>query len=129
MDRWLARVALMLSLTKSVADAADFAPLKGACEAVITILDSVQAVKDNQYALYTTVLQTAFPNPKPTLLEDMRTILGVLAVAKETLDMKTLTDLLVMDPWTVEYICSALRPVLEFDGGLRFRHQSFVDFF
>ncbi|CAG7853486.1 SubName: Full=Uncharacterized protein {ECO:0000313/EMBL:CCA77067.1}; Flags: Fragment [Serendipita indica DSM 11827] len=80
-------------------------------------------------ALYTTVLQTAFLNPKPTLLEDMRTILGVLAVAKETLDMKTLTDLLVMDPWTVEYICSALRPVLEFDGGLRFRHQSFVDFF
>ncbi|CAG7845869.1 COMPASS-like H3K4 histone methylase component WDR5B {ECO:0000303/PubMed:19567704} Short=AtWDR5B {ECO:0000303/PubMed:19567704} [Serendipita indica DSM 11827] len=67
-------------------------------------------------ALYTTVLQTAFPNPKPTLLEDIRTILGVLAVAKETLDMKTLTDLLVMDPWTVEYICSALRPVLEFDG-------------
>ncbi|CCA76370.1 hypothetical protein PIIN_10363, partial [Serendipita indica DSM 11827] len=33
MDKWLARVALMLSLTKSIADAAEFAPLKGACEA------------------------------------------------------------------------------------------------
>ncbi|CCA77067.1 hypothetical protein PIIN_11052, partial [Serendipita indica DSM 11827] len=80
-------------------------------------------------SLYTTVLQTAFPNPRPTLMEDIRTILGGLAVAKETLDMKTLTNLLAMDPWTVEHICGALRPVLEFDGGLRFRHQSFVDFF
>ena len=41
-DRWLARAAFMLSLTKSVADAADFAPLKGACEAVVTLLDSIQ---------------------------------------------------------------------------------------
>ncbi|CAG7848072.1 COMPASS-like H3K4 histone methylase component WDR5B {ECO:0000303/PubMed:19567704} Short=AtWDR5B {ECO:0000303/PubMed:19567704} [Serendipita indica DSM 11827] len=80
-------------------------------------------------SLYTTVLQTAFPNTSATSPEDIRTILGVLAVAKETLDMKTLTDLLAMDPWTVEHICGALRPVLEFDGGLRFRHQSFVDFF
>ncbi|CCA77319.1 hypothetical protein PIIN_11296, partial [Serendipita indica DSM 11827] len=57
MDKWLARVALMLSLTKGIADAAEFAPLKGACEAVVTILDSVQAIKDNQYA-WSDLLQT-----------------------------------------------------------------------
>ncbi|CAG7845863.1 Uncharacterized WD repeat-containing protein alr2800, partial [Serendipita indica DSM 11827] len=91
-----------------------------------TVIEYLRAGMDS---LYTTVLQTAFPNPRPTLMEDIRTILGGLAVAKETLDMKTLTNLLAMDPWTVEHICGALRPVLEFDGGLRFRHQSFVDFF
>ena len=41
-DRWLARAALMLSLTKSIADAVEFAPLKGACEAVVTLLESIQ---------------------------------------------------------------------------------------
>ena len=41
-DKWLARAAFMLSLTKSVADAVEFAPLKGACEAVVTLLDSIQ---------------------------------------------------------------------------------------
>ena len=33
-----------------------------------------------------------------------------------------------MDSWTVEHICNGLRSVLESEGGLRFRHQSFVDF-
>ena len=41
-DKLLPRVALMLNLIKSIADAAEFAPLKGACEAVATLLDSIQ---------------------------------------------------------------------------------------
>ena len=41
-DRWLARAALILDLTKSAADAAGLAPLKGACEAMVTLLGSIQ---------------------------------------------------------------------------------------
>ena len=41
-DRWLARAALILDLTKSAADAAGLAPLKGACEGMVTLLGSIQ---------------------------------------------------------------------------------------
>ena len=79
-------------------------------------------------ALYTTVLCTAFPDAESELLQEMRTILATIIVAQETLGLQTLADLLAIDRWTVEHICNALRPVLEIDGGVRFRHQSFVDF-
>ena len=41
-DRWLARAALILDLTKSAADAGGLAPLKGACEGMVTLLGSIQ---------------------------------------------------------------------------------------
>ena len=41
-DRWLARAALILDLTKSAADAGGLAPLKGACEGMVTPLASIQ---------------------------------------------------------------------------------------
>ena len=78
--------------------------------------------------LYTTVLSAAFPDAASDLLQELRMILATIIVAKRTLDTQVLADLLTMDPWTVEYVCNALRPVLETEGGVRFRHQSFVDF-
>ena len=41
-DRWLARAALILDLTKSAADAGGLAPLKGACDGMVTLLGSIQ---------------------------------------------------------------------------------------
>ena len=41
-DRWLSRAAFLLNLTKSAADAGGLAPLKGACEGVVTLLDAFQ---------------------------------------------------------------------------------------
>ena len=79
-------------------------------------------------ALYTTVLCAAFPDAGSGLLQDIHTILATIIVTRETLDLHTIGELLAMDQWTVEHICNALRPVLETDGDVRFRHQSFVDF-
>ena len=41
-DKWLSRAAFLLNLTKSAADAGGLAPLKGACEGVVTLLDAFQ---------------------------------------------------------------------------------------
>ena len=41
-DRWLSRAAFLLNLTKSAADAGGLAPLKGACEGAVTLLDAFQ---------------------------------------------------------------------------------------
>ena len=41
-DRWLARAALILDLTKSAAEAGGLAPIKGACEGMVTLLGSIQ---------------------------------------------------------------------------------------
>ena len=51
LDRWLARTALILDLTKSGADAGGLAPLKGACEGVVTLLGSIQ-VRSNYRFLF-----------------------------------------------------------------------------
>ena len=45
-EKWLSRAALLLNLTKSAADAAGLAPLKGACEGVVTLLDALQVSKN-----------------------------------------------------------------------------------
>ncbi|CCA75858.1 related to WD40-repeat protein (notchless protein) [Serendipita indica DSM 11827] len=79
-------------------------------------------------ALYTKVVDTALPNAGDETIQELRMILGAIIVAGETLDIRTIAELLEIDLSTVEYICSALRPVLEIKGGTRFRHQSFVDF-
>lgn len=79
-------------------------------------------------ALYDKVLHVALPNVKEDTLQDVCKILGTVLVAMKPLDLLTVSKLLSMKPFTVEYICTALRPVLEMDGGLRFRHQSFVDY-
>ncbi|CAG7846463.1 SubName: Full=Related to WD40-repeat protein (Notchless protein) {ECO:0000313/EMBL:CCA66915.1} [Serendipita indica DSM 11827] len=77
--------------------------------------------------LYTTVLHASFLD-SDGLRQKMRTIIAVIIVSKETLGLQTLADLLEMDDCTVKHICNALRPVLEVDGRLCFRHQSFVDY-
>ncbi|CCA76751.1 hypothetical protein PIIN_10739 [Serendipita indica DSM 11827] len=41
-EKWLAQAALILNLTKSAADAAGLAPLKGACEGAVTVLEVIQ---------------------------------------------------------------------------------------
>ncbi|CCA75010.1 related to WD40-repeat protein (notchless protein) [Serendipita indica DSM 11827] len=78
--------------------------------------------------LYTTVLRGAFPDAEGGPPEKLRTILAVIIVAKETLGTRGLADLLGVNQWAVEHVCHGLRPVLETEGGLRFRHESFVDF-
>ena len=40
-DKWLARVTLFLGLSKNAADAGGLAPLKGACEGMVTLLGSI----------------------------------------------------------------------------------------
>ena len=53
-EKWLARAALLLNLTKSAADAGGLAPLKGACEGVVTLLDAFQvSVQCHQIHLIT----------------------------------------------------------------------------
>ncbi|CCA75946.1 related to WD40-repeat protein (notchless protein) [Serendipita indica DSM 11827] len=79
-------------------------------------------------ALYTEVLRGAFPDTERGLPKNLRPILAAIIVAKESLDTRRLADLLGIDQWAVERVCHGLRPVLEIEGGLRFRHQSFVDF-
>lgn len=78
-------------------------------------------------ALYTTVLHAAFPDARSDLLREVRTILAAIIVSYEPFHLPMLAELLGMDEWTVEHVCNALRPVLEIEGTLRFRHQSFVD--
>ncbi|CAG7853272.1 SubName: Full=Uncharacterized protein {ECO:0000313/EMBL:CCA76751.1} [Serendipita indica DSM 11827] len=49
-EKWLAQAALILNLTKSAADAAGLAPLKGACEGAVTVLEVIQAFNNGRSA-------------------------------------------------------------------------------
>ncbi|CCA76467.1 related to WD40-repeat protein (notchless protein), partial [Serendipita indica DSM 11827] len=79
-------------------------------------------------ALYTKVIDTAFRDAPSKIIQESQMVLGTIVVAREILDIRTIAELLAIDLSRVEYICNALRPVLEIRKGARFRHQSFVDF-
>ena len=83
---------------------------------------------DDMDQLYTQVLLTAFPGLREDVKQDARALLGAIMVAKRTLDVTTLSKLLSIEPPRTEHICNRLRSVLENEGGIKFRHQSFVDF-
>ncbi|CAG7853273.1 SubName: Full=Related to WD40-repeat protein (Notchless protein) {ECO:0000313/EMBL:CCA76432.1}; Flags: Fragment [Serendipita indica DSM 11827] len=55
-------------------------------------------------------------------------MLGAIIVAKEPLSLPTLAKLLSLKQSILENFCNGLRSVLDQEGPLRFRHQSFVDF-
>lgn len=78
--------------------------------------------------LYTWILKTAFPNPRENDIQNFRSILGAIIFAKAPLDIKTLGSLLSIEASVIEYICSSLQSVLEWEDTLRIHHQSFVDF-
>ena len=84
--------------------------------------------ESNLASLYTQILDAAFPNATKETLQKVRAVLAAVIVANRVLDLETLAELLMIPPPTVEQICNALRSVLEIQGGLSFRHQSFVDF-
>ncbi|CCA76249.1 related to WD40-repeat protein (notchless protein) [Serendipita indica DSM 11827] len=79
-------------------------------------------------SLYKKVLCTAFPDVESDRKKEIGMLLATIIVARETLDLHLLAELLAVDIWTVEHICNRLRPVLETEGGIRFRHESFVDY-
>ena len=54
-DKWLSRAAFLLNLTKSAADAGGLAPLKGACEGVVTLLDAFQVSIESQWTYLITL--------------------------------------------------------------------------
>ncbi|CCA76432.1 related to WD40-repeat protein (notchless protein), partial [Serendipita indica DSM 11827] len=94
------------------------------------LLEEIMHTESNMgmNALYGKVINAAFPNAESQTIQELQMILGAIIVARTTLDIRTIAELLAIDLSTVEHICNALRPVLEMREGARFRHQSFVDF-
>ncbi|KIM22020.1 hypothetical protein M408DRAFT_333140 [Serendipita vermifera MAFF 305830] len=81
--------------------------------------------KGNIDALYNQILNIYFSNEN---MEDFRTVVGAIILAKAPLSFTSLVHLLSMSRSTVEHICIGLQSVLEYHDNLRFHHQSFVDF-
>ncbi|KAG8831557.1 hypothetical protein FRC17_002971, partial [Serendipita sp. 399] len=79
-------------------------------------------------ALYEQVLRTSFPAPTEQVLRNLRSIVGTIIVAKEPLRRSVMARLLSITEPQVEHICNGMQSVMEDQGGLRFYHQSFIDF-
>jgi hypothetical protein len=79
-------------------------------------------------ALYALILNASFPEPTEKVIKTFRSVIGTIILAKRPLPVGSVTQLLAVDPWTVEHICKALHSVLGHGAVLSLIHQSFVDF-
>lgn len=79
-------------------------------------------------SLYEQILSTSFPRPHEDEINNFRSVVGTIILAKEPLSFLALQQLLSLEASTVKHICNGLNSVLEAKDTLRFHHQSFVDF-
>ncbi|KIM19685.1 hypothetical protein M408DRAFT_83185, partial [Serendipita vermifera MAFF 305830] len=79
-------------------------------------------------SLYKCILDTSFPSPSNEDIDDFRSVLGAIILAKTPLDVVSLADLLSVSTSAIGHICNGLHSVLTIGDTLRIHHQSFVDF-
>jgi hypothetical protein len=85
-------------------------------------------VDGNIINLYKQVLDTSFSKATEEEIEEFRSIIGTIILAKAPISFTSLSLFLCMEESNVEHICNGLQSVLDFQTIVRFSHQSFVDF-
>jgi hypothetical protein len=83
---------------------------------------------DGMAALYSWILNAAFPNPSEEEIGSFRSLVGTIILAKAPLSASSLEHLLSIESDMIEYIRNGLQSVVESRDTLRINHQSFVDF-
>ena len=78
--------------------------------------------------LYETVLRISFGKSSTEDIDNVLRVVGTTILARSPLTLQSIARLHSLENSTVEYICMGLQSVMEYEDGLRFRHQSFVDF-
>jgi hypothetical protein len=78
--------------------------------------------------LYEQILNTSFPSPTANEIRTLRSVLGVIILAKAPLSMFALARLLSLKESALEHIRDGLKSLVRSGNTLGFYHQSFVDF-
>jgi len=78
--------------------------------------------------LYNTVLHISFGKSSKEDIKNILRVVGTTILARSALSLQSIARLHSLEESTVEYIYKGLQSVMEYENGLRFRHQSFVDF-
>ncbi|KAJ6590132.1 hypothetical protein DFH09DRAFT_1425797 [Mycena vulgaris] len=102
-------------------------PPKMELDQILKMITIGESSTDHLAQLYEDILTSKFS--KPTLISLFIEVAGTVIVARTPLSLEDLLKLLpALDPDNVKWVCSQLKSVLKIQGGLRFLHQSFVDF-
>lgn len=78
--------------------------------------------------LYLQILSLSFQDANEAELEAFHSIVGAIILAKIPLTRSTLANLLQIETTMIDFICRGLQSILHTEDGLRFSHQSSVDF-